>query len=160
MNKPYSTTINSLNDLQKYKGKEIGLSDWFYMSQDKINIFADITEDSQWIHLDAKRAAKESPYKKTIAHGFLVLSYATQITFRTLKVNNIKLAINYGLEKVRFPNATPSNSYFRGRVSLIEFEEVPGGAKYKLKIVFEVKGETKPVCVAETLSLVYSDLEE
>jgi len=160
MNKPYSTTINSLNDLQKYKGKEIGLSDWFYMSQDKINIFADITEDSQWIHLDAKRAAKDSPYKKTIAHGFLVLSYATQITFRTLKVNNIKLAINYGLEKVRFPNATPSNSYFRGRVSLIEFEEVPGGAKYKLKIVFEVKGETKPVCVAETLSLVYSDLEE
>ena len=160
MNKPYSTTINSLNDLQKYKGKEIGLSDWFYMSQDKINIFADITEDSQWIHLDAKRATKESPYKKTIAHGFLVLSYATQITFRTLKVNNIKLAINYGLEKVRFPNATPSNSYFRGRVSLIEFEEVPGGAKYKLKIVFEVKGETKPVCVAETLSLVYSDLEE
>ena len=160
MNKPYSTTINSLNDLQKYKGKEIGLSDWFYMSQDKINIFADITEDSQWIHLDEKRAAKESPYKKTIAHGFLVLSYATQITFRTLKVNNIKLAINYGLDKVRFPNATPSNSYFRGRVSLIEFEEVPGGAKYKLKIVFEVKGETKPVCVAETLSLVYSDLEE
>ncbi|MBC8304041.1 MAG: MaoC family dehydratase [Pelagibacterales bacterium] len=160
MNKPYSTTINSLNDLQKYKGKEIGLSDWFYMSQDKINIFADITEDSQWIHLDAKRAAKESPYKKTIAHGFLVLSYATQITFRTLKVNNIKLGINYGLDKVRFPNATPSNSYFRGRVSLIEFEEVPGGAKYKLKIVFEVKGETKPVCVAETLSLVYSDLEE
>jgi len=160
MNKPYSTTINSLNDLQKYKGKEIGLSDWFYMSQDKINIFADITEDSQWIHLDAKRATKESPYKKTIAHGFLVLSYATQITFRTLKVNNIKLAINYGLDKVRFPNATPSNSYFRGRVSLIEFEEVPGGAKYKLKIVFEVKGETKPVCVAETLSLVYSDLEE
>ena len=160
MNKPYSTTINSLNDLQKYKGKEIGLSDWFYMYQDKINIFADITEDSQWIHLDAKRAAKESPYKKTIAHGFLVLSYATQITFRTLKVNNIKLGINYGLDKVRFPNATPSNSYFRGRVSLIEFEEVPGGAKYKLKIVFEVKGETKPVCVAETLSLVYSDLEE
>ena len=160
MNKPYSTTINSLNDLQKYKGKEIGLSDWFYMSQDKINIFADITEDSQWIHLDAKRAAKDSPYKKTIAHGFLVLSYATQITFRTLKVNNIKLGINYGLDKVRFPNATPSNSYFRGRVSLIEFEEVPGGAKYKLKIVFEVKGETKPVCVAETLSLVYSDLEE
>ena len=160
MNKPYSTTINSLNDLQKYKGKEIGLSDWFYMSQDKINIFADITEDSQWIHLDEKRAAKESPYKKTIAHGFLVLSYATQITFRTLKVNNIKLGINYGLDKVRFPNATPSNSYFRGRVSLIEFEEVPGGAKYKLKIVFEVKGETKPVCVAETLSLVYSDLEE
>ena len=160
MNKPYSTTINSLNDLQKYKGKEIGLSDWFYMSQDKINIFADITEDSQWIHLDAKRATKESPYKKTIAHGFLVLSYATQITFRTLKVNNIKLGINYGLDKVRFPNATPSNSYFRGRVSLIEFEEVPGGAKYKLKIVFEVKGETKPVCVAETLSLVYSDLEE
>ena len=99
MNKPYSTTINSLNDLQKYKGKEIGLSDWFYMSQDKINIFADITEDSQWIHLDAKRAAKESPYKKTIAHGFLVLSYATQITFRTLKVNNIKLGINYGLDK-------------------------------------------------------------
>ena len=89
MDKPYSTTINNLNDLKQYQGKEIGLSDWLYMSQDKINTFADVTEDSQWIHLDAKRAAEESPYKKTIAHGFLVLSYASQITFRTLKFNTV-----------------------------------------------------------------------
>jgi acyl dehydratase len=107
-----------------------------------------------------KELLKSHLTKKTIAHGFLVLSYASQITFRTLKLNNIKLAINYGLDKVRFPNATPSDSYFRGRVSLIEFEEIPGGVKYKLNIVFEVKGETKPVCVAETLSLVYSSSEE
>ena len=79
-----------------------------------------------------------------------------QVVFQTLKLNNIALAVNYGLEKVRFPNATPAESKFRGKVSLINIEEVSGGAKYTFKIIFEVDGETKPVCVAETISLIYS----
>ena len=121
-----------------------------------VNSFAELTQDKQWIHIDQEKAAKYSPYKKTIAHGFHVLSYASQIVFQTLKLNNIALAVNYGLEKVRFPNATPAESKFRGKVSLTNIEEVSGGAKYTLKIIFEVEGEIKPVCVAETISLIYS----
>ena len=83
-------------------------------------------------------------------------SYASQVVFQTLKLNNVALAVNYGLEKVRFPNATPASSKFRGTVSLINIEEVSGGAKYTLKIIFEVEGEEKPVCVAEIISLIYS----
>ena len=125
------------------------------MSQDKVNLFADLTHDDQWIHIDSEKAAKYSPYKKTIAHGFLVLSFATQIVSQTVKINNIALAVNYGLNKVRFPNATPANSKFRGKVSLINLEDLQGGLKFTLKIIIEVEGEIKPVCVAETISLVY-----
>jgi acyl dehydratase len=156
MEKPYSTEIENLEDLDKYLGKEIGISEWFDMSQDKVNKFAELTEDKQWIHIDQEKAAKYSPYKKTIAHGFHILSYASQVVFQTLKLNNIALAVNYGLEKVRFPNATPAESKFRGKVSLINIEQVTGGAKYTFKIIFEVDGEIKPVCVAETISLIYS----
>ena len=156
MEKPYSTEIENIEDLDKYLGKEIGISKWFNMSQDKVNEFAELTEDKQWIHIDQEKAAKYSPYKKTIAHGFHILSYASQVVFQTLKLNNIALAVNYGLEKVRFPNATPAESKFRGRVSLIKIEKVTGGAKYTFKIIFEVDGEIKPVCVAETISLIYS----
>ena len=125
------------------------------MSQDKVDLFADLTHDDQWIHIDSEKAAKYSPYKKTIAHGFLVLSFATQIVSQTVKINNIALAVNYGLNKVRFPNATPANSKFRGKVSLINLEDLQGGLKFTLKIIIEVEGEIKPVCVAETISLVY-----
>ena len=155
MEKPYSTEINNLEDLKKYLGKDLGISNWFEMSQDKVNLFADLTHDDQWIHIDSEKAVKYSPYKKTIAHGFLVLSYATQIVSQTVKLNNIALAVNYGLNKVRFPNATPANSKFRGRVSLINIEDLKGGVKFTLKIIIEVEGEIKPVCVAETISLVY-----
>ena len=156
MEKPYSTEIENLEDLDKYLGKEIGISKWFNMSQYKVNEFAELTEDKQWIHIDQEKAAKYSPYKKTIAHGFHILSYASQVVFQTLKINNMALAVNYGLEKVRFPNATPAESKFRGKVSLINIEQVTGGAKYTFKIIFEVDGEIKPVCVAETISLIYS----
>ena len=155
MENPYSTEINKLEDLKKYLGKDLGISNWFEMSQEKVNLFAEITHDNQWIHIDSEKAVKYSPYKKTIAHGFLVLSYATQIVSQTVKLNNIALAVNYGLNKVRFPNATPANSKFRGRVSLINIEDLQGGAKFTLKIIIEVEGEIKPVCVAETISLVY-----
>ena len=155
MEKPYSTEINNLEDFKKYLGKDLGISNWFEMSQDKVNLFADLTHDDQWIHIDSEKAAKYSPYKKTIAHGFLVLSFATQIVSQTVKINNIALAVNYGLNKVRFPNATPANSKFRGKVSLINLEDLQGGLKFTLKIIIEVEGEIKPVCVAETISLVY-----
>ena len=138
MEKSYSTEIENLEDLNRYLNKEIGISDWFEMTQDKVNSFAELTQDKQWIHIDQEKAKLYSPYKKTIAHGFHVLSFASQVVFQTLKLNNVALAVNYGLEKVRFPNATPAESMFRGRVSLINIEDVEGGAKYTFKIIFEV----------------------
>lgn len=152
---PYRTTFENVAEMQDYVGKELGISDWILIEQNRINLFAEATGDHQWIHLDAERAAKESPYKTTIAHGFLVLSMASNICYQTFEIKNLSAAINYGLDRVRFPNATPSGGYLRGHVTLLEFEEIPGGAKFKTSIVFEIKGQEKPACVAEVLSQVY-----
>lgn len=154
---PYSTRFKLLADLKNFIGKELGITDWMQMSQQKINDFAKITDDEQWIHTDPGKSAVYSPYKKTIAHGFLVLSMISRISFDAFSIENVVAGINYGLDRVRFPNATKSDSTYRGRVSLIEFSEIPGGAKYKLKVEIEIKGEEKPACVAEFLALAYTD---
>ena len=154
--KAYSTKFKQLSELKNFIGKELGLTNWMQMSQEKIDDFAKITDDKQWIHTDPKKSALYSPYKKTVAHGFLVLSMISSILFNAFSIENVVAGINYGLDKVRFPNATKSDSTYRGRVSLMEFTEIPGGAKYKLKIEIEIKGEDKPACVAEFLALAYT----
>jgi acyl dehydratase len=154
-NNAYKSSFNSVDELESSLGKEIGLTNWYEMDQDRINIFADATEDHQWIHLDKEKCEKESPYKTTIAHGFLMLSMSSKIMFETFELNNVGMVINYGLDKVRFTNATLSGSKYRGRVSLMEFDSTPKGAKYKLKVVIELEGEEKPACVAELLALAY-----
>ena len=154
--KAYATRLRDVSELKNYVGKELGLTQWMPMTQERINTFADATEDFQWIHTDPKRSATLSPYKKTIAHGFLVLSMASKISYDTFSIENVAMGVNYGLDKVRFPNATKSGAYFRGRVSLIESNEIPGGAKYKMGIVFELKGEEKPACIAEFIAIAYS----
>ena len=153
---PYSTRFKVLADLKNFIGKELGITDWMQMSQQKINDFAKITDDDQWIHTDPEKSTVYSPYKKTIAHGFLVLSMLSRISFDAFSIENVVAGINYGLDRVRFPNATKSDSTYRGRVSLIEFSEIPGGAKYKLKVEIEIKGEEKPACIAEFLALAYT----
>ena len=155
-NNAYSTNFKELTELKNFIGKELGLTDWMQMSQQKIDDFAKITDDKQWIHTDPEKSALYSPYKKTVAHGFLVLSMISRISFNAFSIENVVAGINYGLDRVRFPNATKSDSTFRGRVSLIEFSEIPGGAKYKLKIEIEIKGEEKPACIAEFLALAYT----
>ena len=155
-NNSYSTKLNELTELKNFIGKELGLTDWMQMSQQKIDDFAKITDDKQWIHTDPEKSALYSPYKKTVAHGFLVLSMISRISFNAFSIENVAAGINYGLDRVRFPNATKSDSTYRGRVSLIEFSEIPGGAKYKLKIEIEIKGEEKPACIAEFLALAYT----
>ena len=152
----YSTKFKELTELKNFIGKELGLTSWMQMSQKKINDFAEITDDKQWIHTDPEKSALYSPYKKTIAHGFLVLSMVSRISFNAFSIKNVVAGINYGLDRVRFPNATKSDSAYRGRVSLMEFIVIPGGAKYKLKIVIEIKGEDKPACIAEFLALAYT----
>ena len=155
-NNAYSTNFKELTELKNFIGKELGLTDWMQMSQQKIDDFAKITDDKQWIHTDPEKSALYSPYKKTVAHGFLVLSMISRISFNAFSIENVVAGINYGLDRVRFPNATKSDSSYRGRVSLIEFSEIPGGAKYKLKIEIEIKGEEKLACIAEFLALAYT----
>ena len=152
----YSTKFKELTELKNFIGKELGLTSWMQMSQKKIDDFAETTDDKQWIHTDPEKSALYSPYKKTIAHGFLVLSMVSRISFNAFSIKNVVAGINYGLDRVRFPNATKSDSAYRGRVSLMEFTVIPGGAKYKLKVEIEIKGEEKPACVAEFLALAYT----
>lgn len=155
-NTAYATRLTNTSELSAYVGKELGLTEWMPMTQQRINTFADATEDFQWIHTDVERSASFSPYKKTVAHGFLVLSMASKVSYDTFSIENVAMGVNYGLDKVRFPNATQSGSFFRGRVSLLECDEIKGGVKYKMGIVFELKGEDKPACVAEFIAIAYA----
>ena len=155
-NKAYSTKVKNINELNQLVGKELGISKWSEITQENINVFAKITEDEQWIHIDEKRCIKESPYKQTIAHGFLMLSMCSKMMYETYEIKQTSMAINYGLDKVRFPSATMAGSKFRGRVSLAEFNIIPKGAKYKLNVVIELEGQDKPACVAEFLALAYN----
>ena len=142
--------------MQDYVGKEIGLSNWLDIVQGDINTFATLTKDEQWIHIDAEKCAKYSPYKKPIAHGFLVLSYASHFAEDCMALENVSMGVNYGLDKVRFTNATPVGAKLRGRLSLMEFETIKGGAKYKLKIIMELQGQEKPACIAEWIGIAYN----
>ena len=153
----YQTHFANPGDMSTWVGKELGLSPWMSIAQDRINAFADATEDHQWIHIDPEKSAKLSPYGKTIAHGYLVLSLAPKFVSEALSMDGIKMGINYGLDRVRFPNATLVDSRIRGRVSLLDYERQAGGSKYKIQVVFELEGQEKPACVAELLGLVFHD---
>ena len=155
--KAYSTEIPNLSDLKTYVGKELGLSEWFTITQNQIDTFAKTTEDDQWIHTDPEMAAKYSPFKKTIAHGFLVLSLASKFCFETYSIIDISMGLNYGLDKVRFINPVLVDSQLRGRVSLLSTDDVTGGVRYKMKVTFELKGQEKPACVAEFIAQAYAD---
>lgn len=153
----YSTVFEQLTDMQSFVGQELGLSDWMSIEQSRINAFANVTEDLQWIHTNPERAKRHSPYKTTIAHGFLILSLAPKIMQATLKVKNVGMAINYGLDRVRFVNATPAGAMIRARVTLMSFEEQELGGKYKLLVTYEIKGQEKPACVAEFIVMAYTE---
>ena len=153
----YASHFKNLSDMKEFVGQELGLSDWICIEQERIDNFAKATEDEQWIHVDVEKSKLHSPYKRTIAHGFLTLSLASKFAYETYSVGDVTMGVNYGLNKVRFPNATPSGAFIRGRVSLLDYQEIKGGAKCTLKMVMEIKGEEKPTCVAEFIGLVYTD---
>lgn len=154
--KAYKTTFEHLVDMEGHLGQEIGLTEWFQVDQERINTFATVTEDEQWIHVDPERSAAHSPYKTTIAHGFLVLSFAAKVSYEVSEVKDVVMGVNYGLNKVRFPNATKVGSWLRGRVKLIEYNTIPGGAQYVMECTFELKGEEKPACVAQMVARAYT----
>jgi acyl dehydratase len=148
--------INSLEELHSLAGQEVAVSDWFEVTQDRINLFADATGDHQWIHVDVERAKAESPYGTTIAHGFLTLSLLSQLMSETVKINlPIKMGVNYGLNKVRFPSAVPAGSRIRARAVLQTIEEIAGGRQLVWSITVEREDAKKPCCVAEWLVRYY-----
>jgi acyl dehydratase len=147
--------ISGLAELKTYVGKEIGVSNWCEVTQDMINTFADATGDHQWIHVDVERAKKESPYGGPIAHGFLTLSLTPKLVWDVYKVDGVKMGVNYGVNRVRFPAPVPAGSRIRARVKLLELQEIEGGAQAVTQVTFEHEGHEKPVCVAETVSRWY-----
>jgi acyl dehydratase len=147
-------------ELRGLVGQEVGVSDWFPVAQERINAFAEVTEDRQWIHCDAERARAESPYGTTIAHGFLTLSLLSHLLPQAVRVRGpFSRAINYGLNRVRFPAAVPAGGRIRARCTLQALEEVPGGLQLTWAVTVECEGQSKPVMVAESLSRLYSDTE-
>ncbi len=138
-------------------GDEIGVSEWIHVGQDRIDQFAEATEDRQWIHVDAARAAAESPFKSTIAHGFLTLSMISVLLRNAVTVGGCRMAINYGLNRVRFFLPVISGSRVRGRFVLRKLHEVSGGVQVTWAVTIERDTDEKPCCVAEWLVRYYAD---
>jgi acyl dehydratase len=137
-------------------GQEIAVGDWVDVSQARINQFAETTEDRQWIHVDAARAARDSPFKATIAHGFLTLSLVSALTRAAMTFVGVRLAINYGLNRVRFVSPVPSGSRIRGRFSPLAVEDVSDdGVQVTWGVTVERDGGDKPACVVEWLVRYY-----
>jgi len=153
-NKPYKTTFKNLKEMSLHVGKELGLTDWIEIKQSDINTFAKLTEDEQWIHIDKEKSEKYSPYKNTIAHGFMILSFSTKFAYETFAIDSVKMGLNYGLDKVRFLSPVPVNSEVRIRMKCINItEKNPGQYLAKTEVTMEIKGVDKPAFVAETLSM-------
>lgn len=147
--------FNHPDELAALVGQQVASTDWVSISQQRIQQFADATGDHQWIHLDAERAAAESPFKTTIAHGFLTLSLIPMLLQQAVKLNYVKMGVNYGLNKVRFPAPVPVNSRLRAHLSLQSIEAIEGGQQMCWEVKIEREGSDKPVCVAESLARCY-----
>ena len=146
-------------DVSKHIGEELGVSEWVLIDQDRVNKFADATGDHQWIHVDPQRAARESPYKATIAHGYLTLSLYPML--RGLVAADrpvfpgVRQVINYGLDKLRFPSAVAAGSRVRAHCVLLKVEPVSGGLQVSEQYTVEIDGQPKPACVAEAIMRLY-----
>jgi acyl dehydratase len=142
--------LGSLQELNSYVGKEIATTGWLRMTQERIQQFAEITGDTQWIHVDAERARQESPYGATIAHGFLTLSLATHFLREAVQLPpDVRQVINYGLNRVRFPAPVRAGEKIRARIVLQSFRDLSGSAEAIFDIAMEVENSAKPCCVAE-----------
>lgn len=146
-------------DLSEFKtmiGKELPSGEWYTITQQMINDFANATLDKQWIHVDEERAAKESPFKKTVAHGFMSVSMISRMLEEMFVVESVKMGLNYGLNKVRFPNPVPVNSQLRMHSSIKEIEDIANnGIKVTFSCTIEIKGQEKPACVGEFLAALF-----
>ena len=137
-------TINNHAEFEAFLGKELGVSDWHKIDQAQINLFADATLDHQWIHTDVERAAKDSPFKKTIAHGYMALSLVPYLWNQIADIHNIKMLINYGLDKLKFNQPVVVDSEVRLKVKLASLTNLRGITKAELDAELEIKGNPKP----------------
>jgi acyl dehydratase len=149
------TQIESIAKLRDHVGRDVAVSDWLEVSQERINQFAESTDDRQWIHVDAERAARESPFKETIAHGFLTLSLLSELGKRAMSVGGVRMGINYGLDRVRFVSPVPAGSRIRGRFTLSALADISGGVQVTWNVTVEREGGDRPACVAEWLVRYY-----
>jgi acyl dehydratase len=144
-------SFETIAELEPLVGQEIGTSEWITVTQERIQLFADATNDHQWIHLDVERA-RSGPFGTTIAHGFFTLSLLPEMSASAFEVRGTRMGVNYGLNKVRFPAPVPSGSRLRGRFKLVSYEPLEGGAQLTVQVTMEREGSDKPVCVAESLA--------
>ncbi|HUI81549.1 MAG TPA: MaoC family dehydratase [Bryobacteraceae bacterium] len=147
--------VETLDALKGFRGQEMAVTGWLEITQERINQFADATGDHQWIHVDRERAERESPYKATIAHGFLTLSLLSHFMHEAIQLGGLRMAINYGLNRVRFPSAVRVGSRIRARISLESFRELPDSLEAAYSVTIETEGSEKPCCVAEWLARYY-----
>ena len=141
----------TLESLRDKVGQHLATSDWITVDQARINLFADATGDHQWIHIDPERA-KAGPFGTTIAHGFLTLSLIPEIAQSAMAIDDVRMSVNYGLNRVRFMAPVPSGSRLRGHLKLASFEPIAGGAQLVTEFTIEREGADKPACVAETVA--------
>ncbi|THA27159.1 MaoC family dehydratase [Streptomyces sp. RKND-216] len=143
--------FTSAEELRAAVGEELGASDWLEVDQKRVDLFADATGDHQWIHVDPERAA-DGPFGGTIAHGYLTLSLLPAFVPQVIRVDGVRMGINYGVNKVRFPAPVPVGSRLRARAELTDVSDVDGGVQLTTKVTIERDGGAKPVCVAESVS--------
>jgi acyl dehydratase len=148
--------IASLAELKALVGQEVAVSDWVEISQERVNQFAEATGDHQWIHLDVERCKRESPYGGPIAHGYLTLSLLPMLMQNSVRMTDVRMGVNYGLNKVRFPAPVPVGSKVRSRTTVVSVEDIAGGAQVTWLVTVEREGGDKPVCVAESISRRYT----
>ncbi len=147
--------IRSAADIKALEGQEVGVSDWISVDQERINRFADATEDHQWIHVNPERAARELPTGSTIAHGYLLVSLMPRLLDTFVEFQGLKRVINYGLNEVRFKNMVAAGKRVRMRSRLLSARQRAGGMQVILDNTFEIEGEAKPACTAETIVLYF-----
>ncbi|HEV8151905.1 MAG TPA: MaoC family dehydratase [Solirubrobacteraceae bacterium] len=147
-------TLTGLDGIKDAVGQELGVSEWYEVTQERIDAFAAATDDHQWIHVDPERA-RDTPFGGTIAHGLFTLSLGPRFSYELFNVDGVAFGLNYGYAKVRFPAPVPVGSRLRMRATLQAADDVPGGLQLTVLQTFEIEGGDKPVCVAEALSRVY-----
>ena len=150
--------VDKIISLKDFVGREIAVTDWLTITQDRIDRFAEATGDRQWIHVDRERAQRESPYGATVAHGFLTLSLLSHFVQQAIQIKGgVRMAINYGLNRVRFPAAVRADSKIRARVILLSVKELPDALDAAFSVSVEREGLEKPCCVAEWIVRYYAE---
>lgn len=149
------STYESIGAFLKREGEMLGTTEWQVIDQSRINAFADVTGDHQWIHVDERRALAESPFGKTVAHGALTLSLCATFLSELIHVEGVRLVVNGGLNKVRFHAPVPVGSRIRGVAALTQARELSNGARVVVQVKVEIEGENKPACIADQVLVFY-----